>query len=111
MWYEQFNELCKEKSTTPTAFVQDVLKLSSSKVTAWKSGSIPKIETLQKIAEYFNVTVGYLFDGPKKVVIPNEYQELIDLYNGLDDYEQGLVMGYLTRISEEHKNSAAEKGA
>lgn len=42
------------------------MKLSSSKVTAWKQGSIPKIEILQQIASYFNVTVGFLFDGKEK---------------------------------------------
>jgi transcriptional regulator with XRE-family HTH domain len=63
MFFENFDKLCAGINTTPTAFVKDVLGLSTSKVTAWKNGSIPKYEILQQIADVFNVTVGQLFDG------------------------------------------------
>lgn len=63
MFYDNFNKLCTKKGTSPTAFTRDVLGLSTSKVTAWKGGSIPKYEILQQIADAFNVTVGELFDG------------------------------------------------
>lgn len=69
MFYEQFKKLCEQKGTTPTAFVRDILKISTSKVTAWKNGSIPKIGILQDIAKYFGVTVGYLFDGKEPITI------------------------------------------
>lgn len=41
MFFEQFNKLCIANNTTPTRFTIDILQLSSSKVTAWKNGSIP----------------------------------------------------------------------
>lgn len=84
MFYEQLESLCKEKGTTPTAFVRDVLQLSTSKVTAWSKGSIPKIGVLNEIADYFGVTVGYLFDG--KDANPNirDKSELLDGY--IDSY-------------------------
>lgn len=43
--------------------------------------------------------------------LSDDKQRLLSMYDLLNDREQGLVMGYLTRVSEEHKNSAAEKGA
>ena len=63
MFYDNFDKLCTKIGTSPTAFTRDVLGLSTSKVTAWKGGSIPKYEILQKIADVFNVSVGELFDG------------------------------------------------
>ena len=63
MFFEQFALLCKQENTTPTEFVKEILHLSSSKVTAWKNGSIPKYEILNQIAGHFHVTVGALFDG------------------------------------------------
>lgn len=75
MFFKQFEILCEERNTNPTAFVRDVLGLSTSKVTAWKNGSIPKIGILQEIAKYFGVTVGYLFDGKEK----NSTSELTDI--------------------------------
>ncbi len=114
MWYEQFNNLCKEKSTTPTAFVQDELKLSSSKVTAWKNGSIPKIEILQKIAEYFNVTVGYLFDGKEKSSssdLSEEEQEFLQKFKNLSTIDKGRILErmetMLSSYTPEQKENAS----
>ena len=59
MFYEQFKKLCEQKGTTPTAFVRDILKISTSKVTAWKNGSIPKIGILQDIAKYFGSSMSH----------------------------------------------------
>lgn len=52
MFFEQFEKLCLNSKTTPTAFIKNVLGLTSAKVTAWKNGSIPKYETLNRIADY-----------------------------------------------------------
>lgn len=75
MFYDVFNKLCAKINTTPTAFTRDVLGLSTSKVTAWKKGSIPKYEILQQIADVFNVSVGELFDGEKEKSAPIETDE------------------------------------
>ena len=49
MFYDQFDILCKKNNTTPTEFTTKILKLSSSKVTAWKNGSIPKYGILKSL--------------------------------------------------------------
>lgn len=105
MWYEQFDRLCDEKGTTPTAFVTNVLGLSSSKVTAWKQGSIPKIEILQQIADYFQVTVGFLFDGkeksPKSELSDLEL-ELLEKFNRLKEVDKGRILGRMDIILDEY---------
>lgn len=58
-FWNQMQNLCKEKNTTPTA-VTKLLGLSTSMTTQWKNGRIPNGKTLSKIAEYFNVTTDYL---------------------------------------------------
>lgn len=74
MFYSNFDKLCRKIGTTPTAFTKDILNLSTSKVTAWKNGSIPKYEILQQIADVFNVSVGELFDGEKETATTEEKQ-------------------------------------
>ena len=59
MFWERLTQLCAQQGTTPTAVINS-LKLSRSSVTYWKHGSVPKGDTLQKIADYFNVSVDYL---------------------------------------------------
>lgn len=118
MWYEQFDYLCSENGTTPTAFVTNILKLSSSKVTAWKQGSIPKIEILQQIAGYFNVTVGFLFDGKEKSS-KSEFTdlelELLEKFNRLLDVDKGRILDRMETIydsySSEQKENAEIKNA
>lgn len=87
MFFEQLVALCNADNTTPTKFVTDVLHLSSSKVTAWKNGSIPKYEILNLIANYFNVSIGSLFDGKEKssptVELTTDERELLDNFKKL----------------------------
>lgn len=61
MFYNQLEKLCKKNDITVTSLLK-TLNLSTSKGTAWKSGSIPKYDILKSIAEYFEVSVSYLFE-------------------------------------------------
>ena len=51
----------QKKYITVTSLLK-TLNLSTSKGTAWKSESIPKYDILKSIAEYFEVSVSYLFE-------------------------------------------------
>lgn len=105
MLYDNINALCAEIGITPTKFTTEVLKLSSSKVTAWKNGSIPKYEILQAIADYFHVTIGYLFDGGEKSPLPelteNE-QAIIKVFKELTDTQQGEIIGRAKVMAEQN---------
>lgn len=69
--------------------------ITKSTFSDWKSGrSEPKREKMQKIADYFNVTVEYLMTGESKEWTPslNYYDEkdiAKRLEQTLDDLEQG----------------------
>ena len=104
MFFDQFTKLCEEKGTTPTKFVTNILHLSSSKVTAWKNGSIPKYEILNLIADYFNVSIGTLFDVQKnslsKLELTTDERELLTYYNKLPDIDKGRVLGTAKTLAE-----------
>lgn len=70
MFYNQLENLCKKNNLTVTALLKE-LGLSTSKGTAWKSGSIPKYYTLKLIADYFNVSVSYLFEDEPDAKVVN----------------------------------------
>ena len=60
MDFGRFEEACKARGTTPTA-VMLALGMSRSNVTKWRRGETkPKLDALEKIAEYLGVTVDYL---------------------------------------------------
>ncbi len=112
MFYEQLEILCKEIGTTPTNFTVNVLKLSSSKVTAWKGGSIPKYEILQQIAKYFHVTIGELFDGKRKSS-PSELTEneqiMLDVFAKLTPEQQNRLIGRAEAWAEQNDAEAKKK--
>lgn len=58
-FFPRFHALCRSYGTSPNA-VAKALGIPSGSVTAWKNGSIPRSATLQKLADYFGVTVDSL---------------------------------------------------
>ena len=59
MFYDIVNNLCKERKTTITRMAEEI-GLSNAAPTSWRKGSVPKLSTLEKIADYFDVSVDYL---------------------------------------------------
>lgn len=69
-----------------------------------------KVDVLKKIAEYFNVTTDYLLcvsevkrdlQGQMKVnKTLDAYYDLIEIYKGLDKYDQELVWSILQTIKK-----------
>lgn len=65
MLYNQVKKLCDEQKLAITALARQ-LNLSPSAPDNWKKGSFPKVETVMKIAEYFDVTLDYLLYGGER---------------------------------------------
>lgn len=67
--YEVFEQLCRENGVTPYK-VCKATGITTGSISNWKNGRYsPKTEKLQKIAEYFGVTVEYLTTGKQ----PEDY--------------------------------------
>lgn len=105
MFFEQLTRLCEAKNTTPTKFVTTVLRLSSSKVTAWKNGSIPKYEILNMIADYFNVSIGELFDGKKgsPIELSEIENKLLSDFRSLSEQGKDYIQQQMFMAKEVYK--------
>ncbi len=62
MFYDRFVKLCKKKGVSPSKAAAE-MGMNRSIVTFWKKGTIPKMDTLNRIATYFDVSVDYLAGG------------------------------------------------
>lgn len=62
---ENLNRICHEKGTTVSTILKE-LGLSTSKVTMWNNGSLPKIEIIIKLAKHLNVNVSDFFKYPSE---------------------------------------------
>ena len=65
MFYDIFLQLCDKKGVKPTPAAL-AIGVSSAAAAKWKKGSTPSGDTLQKIADYFNVSVDYLLGNEEK---------------------------------------------
>ena len=59
MFWENYVRLCSDKNISPSA-AGAAIGVTYAAVSKWKKGAIPNGSTLQKIADYFNVSVAYL---------------------------------------------------
>ena len=67
-----------------------------------------KVESLKKVAAYFNVTTDYLLgtsDVKRDVVGAVEYYDLVELYRGLKQCDQKIVLAIIAII----KNASGRK--
>ena len=63
MSYQHFKKLCDDAKVRPSE-VSRATGVATSTLTEWKKGSYtPKADKLQKIADYFGVSVDYLLTG------------------------------------------------
>lgn len=96
MFYEIFTKLCNEKDISPTATLQN-LKISTSKLTAWKNGSLPSASVLILLSEYFQVSIDYLLKGKEKNISENKLtqneNEMLEIFKNFDDREQVKIIG------------------
>ena len=85
MFFDSFCELCKAKGVSPSKAALE-MGISKSTVSAWKNmGTSPQMALLQKIAEYFGVSVDRLIgsseekETPPSVVVHDEDGKLVVL--------------------------------
>lgn len=87
---ENFNRICREKGTTPTALCKK-LGESTSKVSAWNNGSLPKEEMMLRLAQELGCSVMDFFaddeyENSNSVIEPADDDEfdILRIYRRLD---------------------------
>lgn len=72
MFWKNFYFLCEQKNMKPLQVVKEI-GIAHGNITNWKKGKLPSGTNLQKIADYFGVTVDALLaDTPEPAAITNQ---------------------------------------
>lgn len=67
--FERYDKLCRSIGKKPSAVAKE-LGIDPSTITHWKKGDYtPRIDKLQKIAQYFGISVQYLISGEDRPVV------------------------------------------
>lgn len=114
--YEIFAKLL-EKFDVKAADVSKATGLPSSLFSEWKKGkSNPKADKLQKIADYFGVSLNYLLTGYEKEAtnvnqinseMYNRFDQLLQKYN-TTPYKVSKITGISTATLSDWKNGKSE---
>lgn len=100
MFYDKFKSLCDSKGISCNKAALEI-GLSNATVPKWKkTGFTPRGETLSKIAEYFNVSIGYLLDEEMEKA-PTSQGERKDI---LDEVDVAFYGDY-KELSEDDKET------
>lgn len=87
LFFERFQELCQEECTSPNA-VAKKLGISSGSITAWKRGTLPRTETIQRLADYFHVSFDYLMGNVNDPAFHLDNARILGELNCVDgDYD------------------------
>lgn len=108
--YENLSSLCKARDIKGAKMCAD-LGISKSLMTDLKSGRKKTVtaETAQKLADYFNVSVGYLLgtDSEKEKTVTTESDgldaasmELVNMILQLNDQEKQMLLAQLKTLVE-----------
>ena len=92
MFYDIVNNLCKERKTTITRMAEEI-GLSNAAPTSWRKGAVPKLSTVEKISEYFGVSVEYLLGKEsetetKKTPPPKGERDYLAIMNAFDQADE-----------------------
>lgn len=64
--YEKFQKICEERNVTVYE-VSSRSGVATSTLSCWKNGKYtPKIDKIQKIAEFFNVPISYFLESEEE---------------------------------------------
>ena len=95
--YEIFEQLLQKNNLTPYKVAKEA-GVTQTALSNWKTGkSTPTTKTLQKIADYFGVTIDYLMNGEEKDTEPTltkrDTKEITEMMNGIEELlkQDGLM--------------------
>lgn len=104
MFWNTFSQLCKENGTTASQVVKS-LNIGAGSVTKWKNGAMPSGRSLEKIADYFGITVDYLLgktDEREKPSPASEMSErekaLLETFRSLSERKQDAIIEILKNM-------------
>ena len=97
MFWDTYKKLCDEKKIAPTA-AGVAIGVTNAAVSKWKKGAVPNGVTLQKIADYFGVSVASLLGEDETALREEVEQNHEKILRLTESAEESLMQMFLLRI-------------
>lgn len=103
MFWDNFLAECAKKGKSP-AVIAEELGFSNSATTCWKNGSLPRMSSRKKLADYFGITVEELMGTKKEPAGMGELddvkKQVVEL---MDDMSQEEIDALFTLLKSKAK--------
>lgn len=97
MFWNNFVNLCNTNGKSPSNVAEE-LKISSGSITGWKKGAQPRDTTLQKIADYFGVSVAYLLGEDEEALRETLDTNTETILRLTESAEENLMHLFMTKL-------------
>lgn len=97
MFWNNYVRLCAERGKSPNGVAAE-LNVSSGSITGWKKGSVPRVALLQKIADYFGVSVASLLGEDETVLREEAEQNHEKILRLTESAEESLMQMFLLKM-------------
>ena len=102
MFFDVYSSLCEAKQKTPNGVAKE-LGFASASVTQWKHGSTPRPAALQKIADYFGVSVHYLLGAKEKSPTVGTGEAKVSVDNIIDKMSRAELLDLIQKATSKLK--------
>ena len=99
MFWNNYVRLCAEIGKSPNGVAAE-LNVSSGSITGWKKGSVPRVALLQKIADYFGVSVASLLGEDETAVREEAEQNHEKILRLTESAEESLMQMFLLKMMD-----------
>lgn len=90
--------------------IANVLNIARSTYNGYEQKtSEPSIDTLKKLADYYNISLDELIGRQYKTTLSEQDKELLEIGKQLNEMEKAKVIGYAKARLEEQKQQAEQK--
>lgn len=95
MFYDNFNEVCRQKGTTITGVLKALGK-STGSTGAWREGKFPKLDTVMEMAEFLGVSLDELVYGKTQFnALSDSEREWLDIIAHIPEEKQKMCKDFL----------------
>lgn len=98
--HNRINELCEEYGWTAYKLAKESGIPQSTYYNTISRNTIPKLETIEKICEGFDITLSEFFrkDGDETIELSEDQKMLLERYKRLDKNQRLLLTGYMDAL-------------
>lgn len=97
MFWDNYKKLCDENKIAPTA-AGVAIGVTNAAVSKWKKGAIPNGVTLQKVADYFGVSVAYLMGEDEEALRETLDTNTEAILRVTESAEENLMHLFMTKL-------------